>query len=356
MTDSREEIKSAQTTQQEPGGPREENVGDAQPASRPPGQRGPLPSARTPDMSANKVGMTLEDVIAALEKAQSLMDSEAPAAKLLHDVQKRLESRLNLTRLSDRKNIQRLQSSPRSLPTILEVVVSFTSIAALLAIIGTVAKDADSFADAVRDIALTVPALAVTVSLIWYIFRGRYMSPVFFSGPGGADRRFAGVVAYWKVTEKHENAPRLHVYGMFQATPRWFGLSWVEIGSVHKFRVTHVVGESPIGVVFALPPQDVGLWKLQDHRWDEIQRDTRDRAPEGAHLLLVLSDLLDDLERRRLIETDQEQVIRAGETSTWRPHVEEATHLLERLQRLADLPSSRANDDRKANQVPENLE
>lgn len=297
-------------------------------------------------MSDTTVGQTMEDVVASLEKVRALMGADAPGAKLLYDVQKGLESRLALVRLGDQENAQRLRE-PRHSPPLrmaLEMMVSLTSIAVFLVIASTVAKDADSLADAIRDIALTVPALAIMAPVLWYVLRGRYMSPISFSGPEGADRRFAGFAAYWKVTEITDGAPRLHVYGMFQAAPRWFGLSWVEIG-VHNFRVTHVVGESPLKVVFALPAEDVGLWRFHRHRWNDIQRDTRDRAPQGAQLLLLLSDLLDDLEARRLIQTDREQIIRAGETRIWRPHVEEAGRLLERLQRLADVPNSTADGD-----------
>lgn len=303
-------------------------------------------------MNDNSVGLTMEDVVASLEKARALMDANAPEAnKLLYDVQKELESRLSLIRLSDKKKVRRLRGTRHPLRTMLEMMVSLTSTAALLAVTAVVVKDAESLADAIRDVALTVPALAIMAPFLWYMLRGRYMAPVFFSGPRGADRRFAGLVAYWKVTENNENAPRLHVYGVFQAAPRWHGLSWVEIGGAHNFRITRIVGESPMKVVFALPPQDVGLWRvdIDNNRWNEIQRDTRDRAPEGAHLLLILSDLLDDLERRRLIQTDREHVIRAGEAIVWRSHVEEAARLLRRLQRLADIPGHEADmDDSKS--------
>ena len=306
-------------------------------------------------MNDKGIGLTMEDVVASLEKARALIDAEAPEAKLLYDVQKELESRVSLIRLRNRKDMQRLRYTRHPLRKMFEVMVSMISTAVLLAVGVIVFKDADSLTDAIRDIALTVPVLAVMAPFLWYIIRGRYMAPIFLAGPGGADRRLAGLVAYWKVTENTENAPRLHVYGMFQATPRWFGLSWVQIGGAHNFRVTHVVGESPLKVVFALPPEDVGLWRLPDNRWNEIQRDTRDRAPEGAYLLLLLSDLLDDLEGRRLIKTDREQVIRASEARVWRPHVEEAARVLRRLQQLADLPSSKADNDNR-NQAAEGSE
>lgn len=309
-------------------------------------------------MSEHKVGLTMEDVVASIEKARALMGAEAPGAQLLYDVQKRLESHLSLIRLNDQKNIRRLRGTRHPLRTMLEVMVSLTSTVVLLAVAGVVVKDAESIGDAIRNIALTVPALAVMVPFVWYIVRGRYMAPIFYSGPRGADRRFAGLVAYWKVTENTENVLRLHVYGMFQATPRWLGLSWVEIGGVHNFRITRVVGESPLKIVFALPHDDVGLWKrhIDDNRWNEIQRDTRDRAPEAAHLLTILSDLLDDLESRRSIQTDREDIIRAGEIRTWRPHVEEAARLLQRLHRLADLPSSESGGDDNSIRILENPE
>ena len=189
-----------------------------------------------------------------------------------------------------------------------------------------------------RNVVITIPLIVAALAFAWGVIQGRYISSVVFTGPAGCDRRFAGIAAGWKVTENNAGHPRLHVYGLVRGA-RYLGLSQVRIGGTHVFQVTHVVGESPVKAVFALHTSDIGLWRLPKYNKDKTLRDTRDRIPEAASLLLIWNSLLDDLEERLTVESDNEDFLRAAEIQVWKPHAEELTRHASRLRSLAGLPN-----------------
>lgn len=189
-----------------------------------------------------------------------------------------------------------------------------------------------------RNVVITIPLIVAALAFAWGVIQGRYISSVIFTGPAGCDRHFAGVAVGWKVTENNAGHPRLHVYGLVRGA-RHQGLSQVRIGGTHVFQVTHVVGESPIKAVFALHASDIGLWRLPKYNKDKTLRDTRDRIPEAASLLLTWDSLLDDIEERLTVDSDNEDFLRAAENQAWKPHAEELTRHASRLRSLAGLPN-----------------
>lgn len=191
-------------------------------------------------------------------------------------------------------------------------------------------------ADGLKGFALLLPAIAAAVAFAYGILRGRFATAVYYTGLSGGQRSFAGIASHWRVGESATGEIRLHVYGLIWGS-RWPGLSAVEVGDVHRFPVSHAVGESPVKVVFAMERPDVGLWRLPDPvAVGDGRNDPEAIAHEIMWMLKNIDDMVKSAESRSASISDEDFARKELFQRGFAPVCREAERMCMRIRKLLD--------------------